>query len=266
MSCSAIKRLDLLGYGESWIHRRDSRAKLLAAFVFLICVASFPKYDVSALMPFFALLVVWGAIGEVPFELVFGIMVVIAPFAILLGAFNPFFDRHTAMMIGSVSVSGGVLSFFSILLRFVLSAGIVLLLVATTSMPRVFNALLLLRFPRVLVLQLDFLYRYLFVLIDEGKDLNYARNLRDPAHRLPSISTASKLLSVLLFRSIERARRVYFSMQARGFAGEVPTLHEEVFSRNDFVFLILFSSLCVAARILPLSTWLGIGVQGVLGI
>ncbi len=266
MSCSAVKRLDLLGYGDTWIHRRDSRAKLIAALVFLVCVASFPKYDVSALIPFFALLVVWGTLGEVPHKLVFKIMVVIAPCAVLLGAFNPFLDRQPAMMIGSVPVSGGVLSFFSILLRFVLSAGMALLLVGTTSMPRIFNALVLLRVPRTLVLHLDFLYRYLFALIDEGADLNNARNLRDPAHALPSVSTASKLLSVLLFRSMERARRVFLSMQARGFDGEVPTLHEEVFSKGDFAFLVLSSSFCLAARIFPLAMWAGIGVQGALGI
>ena len=265
MSCGAVRRLDLLGYGESWIHRRDSRAKLLAALVFLISVASFPKYEVSALMPFFLVPVIWSRAGAVPFGLMTGVILTVAPFAVLLGAFNPLLDRSPMLPIGEITLSGGWISFSSIILRFVLSVGISLTLVGTTSMPRIFNALLQIKIPRVFVLQLEFLYRHLFVLVDEATDLSNARSLRDPGHRLPSISLVSKLLSTLLYRSIERAQRVYMCMQARGFRGEVPVLYRESLSLNDYLFVSSVAFYCLVARLFPLTQWIGTGFQRGLG-
>ena len=64
-------------------------------------------------------------------------------------------------------------------------------------------------------------------------------------------------------RSIERARRVYLCMQARGFKGEVPALNEERFCLSDFYFLSSIASFCLAARILPVTRWIGFSIQEV---
>ena len=72
----------------------------------------------------------------------------------------------------------GWISFASILLRFTLTVTAALTLIATTSFTGICMALEKMGCPRVFALQLLFLYRYLFVLVDEASRLIRARALR----------------------------------------------------------------------------------------
>ena len=44
--------LDMLSYKDTFIHRLDPRTKLCATVFFVVTVVSFPKYEVSGLLPF----------------------------------------------------------------------------------------------------------------------------------------------------------------------------------------------------------------------
>ena len=49
-------------------------------------------------------------------------VLIVSPFALLIGIFNPLLDTRTAIVIAGVPLSAGLLSFFSILLKFGLTA------------------------------------------------------------------------------------------------------------------------------------------------
>ena len=66
-----------------------------------------------------------------------------------MGAFNPVFDREVVAQVGAWGVSGGWVSYASIVLRFLLTAGAALVLTATTSFTGVCLALQKLRVPDV---------------------------------------------------------------------------------------------------------------------
>ena len=61
-----IGRLDRLSYQETFVHRLDPRAKVIATMLFLLTVISFPKYEIVALAPFFLFPVLLMTIGEIP--------------------------------------------------------------------------------------------------------------------------------------------------------------------------------------------------------
>jgi cobalt/nickel transport system permease protein len=260
VSCHAARELDLLGYRSTPIHHLDSRVKLLATLVFILCVASFPKYAVFPLIPLFAFPLALGILGRTPARLVFRILFVAAPFAVLVGIFNPLLDTAPAFRVGPLQVGAGWVSFTSILLRFLLSVSMALVLVSTTSLPGLLHGLLQMRVPRAFVTQLQFLYRYLFLLIEEGQGMSRARSLRDPRHRNAGIRLLRPLLSSLLWRTWDRADRVYRSMKARGFQGDMPSLHRDHLHASDVAFLVGSVAACIAARVLPLTQWLGAAV------
>jgi cobalt/nickel transport system permease protein len=257
MSCHAAQELDLLGYGDSLIHRLDSRAKLLAALAYVFCVASFPKYEVSALIPFSVIPFVLAVMGEVPGHLVFRLLWLTAPFAVLVGLFNPLLDTAPVAQLGPLTINAGWVSFASIMLRFVLSMSMVLVVVATTSLPGLLHGLLQLGVPRPFVTQLQFLYRYLFVLVEEGLHLSRARQLRNPVRRHVSIAMLPKLLSALLWHTWERAEKVFLCMKARGFTGDFPLFQFRRFRWADGFFLSGLVLLCVLFRSLPVVQWVG---------
>src|SRR5512145_1791329 len=95
-----FKRLDLLAMRESAVHRLDPRAKVLATLVFIVCVVSFGRYELAALLPFFLYPVALLALADLPVGYLARKTAVVLPFAILVGLFNPLFDRQVIMQLG----------------------------------------------------------------------------------------------------------------------------------------------------------------------
>jgi cobalt/nickel transport system permease protein len=262
MSESAARWLDRLGYGDSPAHRLDARAKVIATACFVVCVASFPKYEVAELVPFAAFPVALAAAGRVPPSPVVRLLLAASPFALLVGAWNPLLDRAPRALVLGWEVPGGVLSFASLLLRFLLCTAGALVLVATTSVPRLVRALDDLGLPRPFLAQVQLLYRYLFLLADEGRRLAEARALREPRRRLPRLLTARRMLASLLWRTWARGDRIYDCMKARGYDGSFPALAPSRFTLGDAAFLAAAVLACAAGRALPLARWLGAAVLG----
>ncbi len=262
MTESAARWLDRLGYGDSPVHRLDARAKLVATALFVVCVASFPKYEVAGLVPFLAWPVALGLAGRVPPRPVLALLAAASPFALLVGAWNPLLDRAPRAVVAGVAVPGGVLSFASLVLRFLLCTGAALVLVATTSLPSLLRGLGQLGLPRAFLAQVQLLYRYLFLLVDEGTRLSQARALRQPARRFPTLATGKRMLGALLWHTWERGDRVYQAMAVRGFDGRLPSLVPARFVARDAIFLAAAAAACVAARLLPIASWVGAAARG----
>ena len=256
MSLVDASRLDRHAYLDSVIHRLDPRAKVLATLVFIIAVVSFDKYSVSPLLPFITFPMAIAVLGFVPFGLIVRRFALALPFILLIGIFNPLLDRTVMVEIGGLHVSGGWVSFTSIFLRGVLCVTAGIVLIATTSMPRIAEALGGLRFPKALVVQLLLLYRYLFVLMDEAGRMRRARTMRAGTTKT-SIRDAAGMLTTLLLRTVDRSEAIWRAMLVRGFEGELRSPRRLDWHLSDTVFLALVTAGCVVLRMSPISNRLG---------
>jgi cobalt/nickel transport system permease protein len=243
-----IGTLDTLAGRNSAIHRLDPRAKLVTTLVFILAVVSFDRYEVSALLPFGLFPLSLILLADLPPGTLLKKLLLAAPFALCVGLFNPFFDRQVLLQFGSLEISGGWVSFASILLRFTLTVLAALVLIATTSFTGVCRALDRLGAPKVFVLQLLFLYRYLFVLIAEAQRLVRARTLRSFGGRGLGMNVFGHLIGQLLLRTLDRAQRLHLAMLCRGFDGEFRLLRPSRFGRREVVFTIGWSAVFIALR------------------
>ena len=96
-----LGRLDLLADKNSFIHRLDPRVKVITTLLFIIYVISFDKYEVSRLLPFFIFPALLVGIADLPFNYLLRKLVLVSPFVIFIGIFNPFLDREIILQIGS---------------------------------------------------------------------------------------------------------------------------------------------------------------------
>ena len=271
-----VGRMDELGRQDTPAHRIDARAKAVTTILFIVFVMSFSCYEVSSLMPFFLYPLTLLSLGRIPAGFLFRKILVAAPVALVIGMFNPFFDREPAAWIGSFAISGGWISFSSILLRFVLTVSAALVLVACTGMNRLCAGLERMGLPRVFAVQLLFLYRYLFVVVAEGSRMLRSMELRSvEAVSRPLRVTRSgervysfglrplglrvygSLVGHLLVRSMARADRIYRAMVARGFDGEIRVLHESRLRWADAAFVCGWTAFFVVARMWNLADLLG---------
>jgi cobalt/nickel transport system permease protein len=259
-----IGRLDRLSYRDTFVHRLDPRVKVVATMLFLFTVVSFPKYEVAALVPFFLFPMLLATIGEIPVRFILRKVLLVSPFAIMIGVFNPFLDSATIAVISGIPVSAGMVSFLSILLKFTLTVSAALLLVATTSFPGVCHALRRLGLPSLFVSQLLFLYRYLFVLMEEAMRITRAREMRSVGSRGAGIRVVARLVGVLFVRTVDRAERIYQAMLSRGFQGDIPSLKRLRVGAADLASLVALVMFLAAFRFFPITEEVGNFAQGFL--
>jgi len=253
----AIGAMDRLSAQQTAMHRLDPRAKLITTLVFITTVISFPKYEISALVPFALYPLTLAAVGNIPAMFLVRKLLWVSPFAVLIGIFNPLLDREILMRLGGVGLSGGWLSFGSILLRFALTVGAALTLVAVTGFNAVCLALEKLGTPRVFVVQLLFLHRYMFVLMDEALRMVRARALRAVGGRGLDLKSFGTLAGQLLLRTMDRAQRVYLAMSCRGFDGNLYLMQPLRFGRREAVFVAGWVGLFAVLRIYDLPAAIG---------
>jgi cobalt/nickel transport system permease protein len=259
-----LGRLDRLSFGDTPVHRLDPRAKVITTLVFLVCVVSFGPYQLLEMLPFVLFPVALVAEADLPAGFLLRKVLAVAPFALVVGAFNPLLDRETFVTIGNVAISGGWVSYFSILMRFFLTTTAALVLIATTSFAGVCRALGRLGLPDVLVTQLLLLYRYIFVLGGETMRMARARALRSFGKRGMGMGVYTQILGHLLLRTYARARRVYEAMLARAFDGEVRLEGVLRFTTRDTVFVLGWSAAFVFFRLVNIPLLIGSLVTGVI--
>jgi len=231
--------LDTLSYRDTVIHRLDPRAKLLSTLAFIFTVVSFPKYEVTGLLPFSLFPVLLFTLGDIPVKFILKKVLLVSAFAFFIGIFDPLFDRQTMYNFFGIAVSGGWVSFLSFMLKFFLTVTAALLLIATTSFPGICLALQRFGIPAIFISQLLFLYRYIFVMAEEVMKVVRARDMRSFGKSGKGLSVFTAIVGTLFLRTVERAERIYQAMLSRGFSGTLYTTKQYGLTGADAVFLAL---------------------------
>ena len=257
-----IKRLDLLANGDTSIHRLDARAKVLATIVFIICVVSHNRYELTALFPFLLFPAVMVALSGLPPIFIVKKVALLCPFVLAVGIFNPLFDREILVHLGPLNISGGWISFASILARSILTVGAAFILVGVTGFTSVCQALERLGMPQVFAVQLLFLYRYIFVLTEESSRASRARELRSCGKKGLGIRSFGSMVGHLLLRTWQRAERIHMAMLARGFTGEFHAYRQSRFGGAEIRFVLGWSTLFIFLRLQNASMLLGSLITG----
>ncbi len=240
--------IDRFAYQDSPIHRLDPRGKVLAVLFYSVVLISLPRYTLPSpwYVLFPAVLLLW---GRVPIGFVLKHTLMVSPFVFCLVLFSPVFDR-TPIPIGGTVVAGGWLTAASVLLRFVLGMAALIGMASTTRFPELLKGLEKLGAPDLLVTQLRFLYRYLFLLIDEAMHMRQARRVRD-AGRGPLTwrwRASAGQVGVLFLRTMESAERMHLAMTARGYDGSIRLLRPLHWRGVDSLFLAATAAYLVVVR------------------
>ena len=261
-----FRRLDDLAQADSCIHRLHPAIKLLTTLVFLTTIASYSKYEVTGLLPLVLYPVALISLGRLPVNYFAERLLFLFPFVVLPAIANPFLDQTVLFYWGGVGISGGWVSFFSILIRFMLAVTAVLVLVATTGIQDICSVLLQARVPRILVMQILLLYRYLSLLLEEAYRIEQAYLMRSGGSgRGIGFRAWGSLAGGLLIRTYARAQKIYEAMLCRGFAGELRYLRPAKLTVSSMLYLAGWSCFIVSVRIFNLPYYLETFFRGVFG-
>ena len=227
--------LDRWSLQESPVHRLDARVKIVAAFLILLSLALTARTAWGAHVTYFLVLSSTALAARLPVTSLLLRTLVVLPFVggvVLLNLWGG--DTGRAV---------------EVFLRSVLSAYTALLLLATTPFARLLRGLEMLRVPAFFLMILYFVYRYLFLLVDQVQNMRRAKECRAPRGRWESmLRAASGALAVLFARSYERAERVHRALLARGFQGHFILLEAPHLRRRDWTFLLWCVGLLLAVH------------------
>ena len=238
--------LDHFASGASPVHRLDPAAKTVAALAAVLATVLVGRGHFLPLAPVAAALAVYHAIGRVPLKYSAKRLLIVSPFAVAAAILFPVLEPGWAVWTATVGgwhivvTQQGLLRAADIVSRFFLCVWAALLLLSTTRFQDMVTALGRLHVPRVLVTQMAFMYRYLWVLSDEVMRLRIARAARDCGHGSWSLRMHSQaaVVGVLFLRTLDRSERIYRAMTARGFVGRMGATLAEALRPTDWLFAI----------------------------
>ena len=217
---SELREMDALAAQDSPVHRLHPLCKLLVTVCYIAAVVSFPKYDLTGLVVMVLYPVFLFQAAGIPVRLCFYKLRIVLPLVCAVGLVNPFLDHTPLLQLGSVTVTGGIVSMITLMLKGVFSLMASFLLVATTPMDALCAALRKLHVPGLIATLLLLTYRYIGVMLEQVAIMSEAYRLRAPGQKGIHISAWGSFLGQLLLRSMDRAEELYGSMQLRGFQGE----------------------------------------------
>ncbi|MDR1618598.1 MAG: cobalt ECF transporter T component CbiQ [Treponema sp.] len=262
---AGIDHLERLAGGDTVIHRLHPLAKILAVFVYVAVIVSFPSRNLSGLAAYLFFPAILFPLSLTPPRAILPRLLAALPFALMGGLANLFLLRDTVFYLGPLGVTAGMLSFCSIMLKTALSVSAVLLLAATTPFTGINQELGRLGMPKLPILQFVMTWRYLTVLMNEAAAMSTARLLRAPGRdRLP-MGDMGSFLGQLLIRSFDRAERVYRAMKCRGFDGVYHGGPRRRFRPADAWYTALVCGPALALRFFNLGRFLGMLFRGLAG-
>ncbi len=210
--------------------------KILALLSFLVILTTTPAGRWMPMAAYFLLLCGTVLLARLPLKAILLRAAVVLPFSATFACVS-LFSGSTERAIG-------------IPLKSFLSALGVLLVVATTPLPQILKGLESLGAPRMALLVIQFLYRYLFVIFEQAQHMRLAAQCRGgfEGGRKWKFKAAAGALAVLFGRSYERAEGVHQAMLSRGFDGHLRLLSAGRIRALDVAFLVTAVAVPLAFR------------------
>jgi cobalt/nickel transport system permease protein len=216
---------------ESPMSRLDPRVKVIGFLGLIACIAVTGRQSFPAYLLYGILVASLVTLSRIPPGHVLKRCLVTAPFIIMVAAFLPFMQGGQGGDVlyrlgpeqAGISVSrSGLLMFFGLAVKSLLSIAAIVVLTAGTPFASLLKALRQLRVPAIVIMVMSFMYRYLFIIEDEFMKMKQARDSRiaGGSGRLRFKSLAN-MTGVLFIRAYERSEAVYMAMCSRGFRGNM---------------------------------------------
>lgn len=225
--------------GNSFLHKRDPKAKIIAAAGLISVSAMSDSFTVAAMSLTLGLGLFY--LTKLPLQLVLKRLLAINSFTFFLWLTLPLtYGGSEFIPFGPLSLSTEGLRLATLITlktnAIILS---VIALLGTSKIANIGHALETLHFPEKLCFILLFSYRYIFVIYQEYQRLARAAQMRcfAPATTIHTYRTFGYLFGMTLVKSWNRAERVHQAMTLRGFNGHLIPLSEDRYTPKDTIFL-----------------------------
>lgn len=268
LAANALRADDIAERG-GLLQRVDARARILGLVGLLVSATL--MHSLIPLEVLYGACLALAAASGVPARRMTGVWLVVPLFtaAVMLpAALNMFNDgRHLWVLwrpggaaLGPLRLpeviavtDTGLLFVTRFVLRTAVCVSLVVLLTSTTSPARLFGGLRSLGVPRIFVMLLNLMHRYLGVIARAAEEIHLAKVSRSVRSAGPGQERAwlAAGMGALFRRTRALGHAVYLAMISRGYSGDVRLLDQPRWRAIDWAFLV-----CAAAMAAALLVWM----------
>src|ERR1035437_2874631 len=247
---------------DSMLSRLDPRVKIVSIVVFLVFII-FTRPDAFLSFSLYGLLILLLiGISKIPVYYILKRCLVVVPFILMTSIFLLFGNQGatiTLFHIGNFQINvaaAGWTMFLSVMIKGLLSVLCLTLLTASTPFPQLLAALENMKFPKLIIMILSFMYRYIFLIEDEAMKMWRAMKSRSAGGSCwLHLKAIANMIGILFIRSYGRGETAYLAMCSRGFDGTLKRSYHFDLRKHDLAFL--FNIFIVLISITILDNFLG---------
>lgn len=209
---------------SSFISQIDPRFKILSIFYFIFLIISAPAGSLLSFSLFALILLMLIFLARISFSVFIKRYLIILPFLLVIIALLPFskegniiFLLHLKFLTLRIT-DAGLETFSYVFIKSFFSLCSLIILSTTTSFSDIIKALKVLKIPLIIIIMLSFMYRYLYLMIDELKKMKMAVDARNfGRNRAGVLKALAGCIGVFFLRAYERSEGVYHAMISRNF-------------------------------------------------
>ena len=244
--------IDKYHHLDSALHRLDSRVRVCLFLLLILAAVTTPAVAIVRLIAMAIFLALLISLSKIPPLFILKRLLLVLPFLVMALLMAPFLKvgQPTVvldMRLAEITVDSRVVIVVAAFMKASISVVSVIVLLNSGRFSDFLKALQALKVPAVLTSLLMFIYRYIFIIIDQFQRMFIARRSRTFSNSrtwrgLPG------LIGVGFIRASERGERVYDSMLSRGFDGTIRTLNQFKIAPADIIFGIVFLAIITLIR------------------
>lgn len=238
---------------SSFISEFDPRFKILGTVYFIFMVIATKTSSYSAFYFYAAVLFMLVLSAKISFSVFLKRYLIILPFLLFIIALLPFSKRGNAIFILPLKLitlrisDAGLANFTQVFIKSFFSLCSLIILSTTTSFADIIKAFKDLKVPLIIVIMLSFMYRYLYLMINELKKMKMAVDARNfGKNKIGALKALACCVGVFFLRSYERSENVYRAMLSRNFQEKYYFSSDFKFKPKDAVFFAVFMAVVTA--------------------
>lgn len=240
-------------YSEIKSPLRDlgARAKIISFFALILLCVTTPPNAFLAFGGYYLIFFTLLFISKVPLGFILKRVMVTVPFILMITLFIPFMGSGGGSynLWGLTLYQSGIILLFNIAIKAFFGVAALTLLTSTTPFNELMDGLKQVGTPKIFITIASFMYRYIFVVVNETMRMKRARDSRNFEGKwIWQTGTIGQMTATLFLRSYERGERIYSAMLSRGYDGEAKTLDKRPIIFRDIAFTTLIVSLAVLSH------------------
>ena len=233
-----------------WINQLHPLTKLLISISYIYIVVSFPKYALFPLLTMCCYPLITITLARISLKVILRQTRVLIVLVCMVGILNPLFDYQILVKIGPFSITSGILSMVTLMLKGIFSVFASYLLIATTSMEEICSSLKCFHLPDSFISILLLSYRYFIMFLSELNQMSEAYRLRAVNQRGLHIKAWGSFVGHFLLRSLDRANEIFESMILRGFHGNLSVTPIDKPSLLNLLYAIIWLIIFLIVRLI----------------